>query len=88
MSDGVSAPKFAKSFVSDVKKGDDVYNATPFIHDGLYMHQGNINGINMTREECDNILRRIWRLAGINRAVAGAANLGSPRVCGLIEPSG
>lgn len=76
MSDGASAPAFAKSFVPDVKKGDNVYNAAPFIHDGLYMLKGYINGANLTREECDDILRGIWRLAGINRAVAGAADLG------------
>ena len=38
MSDGASAPEFAKMFVPDIKKGDDVYNAAPFIHDGLYMY--------------------------------------------------
>ena len=76
MSDGASAPEFAKMFVPDVKKGDDVYNAAPFIHDGLYMYQGNINGLNMTREECDDILRGIWRIADMSRVVAGAADVG------------
>ena len=62
MSDGASAPEYAKSFVSDVKKGDDVYNSAPFIHDGLYMHKGTIDGADLTREECDDVLRGIWRI--------------------------
>lgn len=76
MSDGASAPQFAKHFLPEVKKGDNVYNAAPFIHDGLYILKGVINGADLTRDECDDILRGIWRLAGLSRAVAGAADLG------------
>lgn len=76
MSDGASAPDFAKKFVPDIKKGDDVYNAAPFIHDALYMLKGEVNGAKLSREECDDILRGIWRIAGMTRLVAGAADLG------------
>ena len=76
MSDGASSPDFAKKFVPDVKKGDDVYNAAPFIHDALYMLKGEVNGATLSREECDDILRGIWRIAGMNRLIAGAADLG------------
>ena len=76
MSDGASAPAFAKRFVPDIKKGDDVYNAAPFIHDGLYMLAGQTDGCKLSREECDDILRCIWRIAGMSRLVAGAADLG------------
>jgi len=76
MSDGASAPDLAKHFVPDVKLGDDLYNAAPFVHDGLYMYEGNITGANLTREECDDILRGIWRNAGMSRPIAGIADIG------------
>ena len=76
MSDGASAPTFAQFIVPDIKKGNDVYNSAPFIHDGLYMYKGDINGADLTREECDDILRGIWRISGMDRVVAGAADLG------------
>ena len=76
MSDGASAPSFAQWLVPDIKKGNDVYNSAPFIHDGLYMYKGTINGADLTREECDDILRGIWRISGMDRVVAGAADLG------------
>jgi len=85
MSDGASAPAFAKEFVPDVKKGDDVYNAAPFIHDGFYMVKGRIKGANLSREECDDVLRGIWRIAGMSRAVAGAADLGIQVFAGSSE---
>ena len=76
MSDGASAPSFAQFVVPDIKKGNDVYNSAPFIHDGLYMCRGVIEGADLTREECDDVLRGIWRIAGMSRLVAGAADLG------------
>lgn len=76
MSDGASAPELAKEFVPDIKLGDNIYNAAPFVHDGLYIHKGNINGANLTREECDDILRGIWRIAGMTRPIAGLADFG------------
>ena len=76
LTDGASAPAFAKSFVPDIKKGDDVYNSAPFIHDGLYMYRGTIDGADLTREECDDFLRGIWRISGMSRVVAGAADVG------------
>ena len=56
MLNGASAPLFAQKFLPDVKVGDDVYNAAPFIHDGLYMWKGRIDGIRLKREECDDSL--------------------------------
>ena len=76
LTDGASAPAFAKMFIPDIKTGDDVYNSAPFIHDGLYMQKGVIDGADLTREECDDVLRGIWRIAGMNRLIAGAADLG------------
>jgi hypothetical protein len=76
MSDGASAPSFAQFVVPDIKAGNDVYNSAPFIHDGLYMCKGTIEGADLTREECDDVLRGIWRIAGMSRLVAGAADLG------------
>ena len=76
MSDGASTPTFAQFIVPDIKKGNDVYNSAPFIHDGLYMCKGVVDGADLTREECDDILRGIWRIAGMCRLVAGAADFG------------
>lgn len=75
-SDGASAPLFAQKFLPDVKVGDDVYNAAPFIHDGLYMWKGCIDGVRLKREECDDILRGTWRCSGVGRIVAGIADIG------------
>lgn len=75
-SDGASAPLFAQKFLPDVKVGDDVYNAAPFIHDGLYMWKGCVDGFRLNREECDDILRGTWRCSGVGRIVAGIADVG------------
>lgn len=50
----------------------------PFIHDGLYMLKGDVDGgvESLVREECDDFLRGIWRLAGMNRGIAAAADKG------------
>lgn len=80
--DGASAPEFAKFIVPAVKEGDDIYNAAPFIHDGLYMYKGKIDGAELTRDECDDILRGIWRISGMSRTVAGVADLGTHVVAG------
>ena len=49
MSNGASAPLFAQKFLPDVKVGDDIYNAAPFIHDGLYMWKGCFDGVRLKR---------------------------------------
>ena len=85
MSDGASAPTFAQIFVPDIKKGNDVYNSAPFIHDGLYMYSGTIDGADLTREECDDILRGIWTISGMDRVIAGAADLGIKVFAGSSE---
>lgn len=57
------------------KKDDDEYNAAPFIHDGLYMKTGKIDGATLSKEECDDILRGIWRESKeVDRWLAGAAD--------------
>lgn len=85
LTDGASAPAFAKAFIPSIKKGDDVYNSAPFIHDGLYMYKGNIDGANLSREECDDILRCIFRISGISRFIAGAADVGTHLFAGSSE---
>jgi hypothetical protein len=40
------------------------------------MCKGVVDGADLTREECDDILRGIWRIAGMCRLVAGAADFG------------
>ena len=55
------------------KQGDDAYNAAPFIHDGLYMKTGIIDGATLSKEECDDILRGIWRDV-VGRLLASAAD--------------
>lgn len=76
LTDGASAPAFANSFVPDIKKGEEVDNSAPFIHDGLCMYRGVIDDANLTREECDDFLRCILRISGMLRAVASAADVG------------
>ena len=57
------------------KQKDNVYNAAPFIHDGLYMKTGKIDGATLSKEECDDILRGIWRESKeVNRRLAGLAD--------------
>lgn len=81
-SDGASAPDFAKKWVPSVKEGNDLYNIAPFIHDGLYGLKGTVDGADFTRDECDDILRGIWRESGMDRAIAGAADVGIHLVAG------
>lgn len=84
MCDGASSPALAKLVnIPKIKKGNNEYNAGAFIHDALYMHTGDFDDVSFSREECDDILRRIWVLSGLDpfwarvaydaiRAVAGS----------------
>lgn len=64
-------PRYAKT-TDPIKVDDaDVYNVGSAIHDGLYIHKG--FGM-FSREECDDILRGIWRQAGVSRFKAGFAD--------------
>lgn len=76
--DGASAPDIFSCVVPHYKEGNDLYNAAPFIHDGLYAWGGVVNGIDkkLSREECDDILREIWKKAGMGRKIRGCADLG------------
>lgn len=49
----------------------DIFNIGAAVHDGLYIHKG--FGL-FSREECDDILRGIWRESGISRFKAGVAD--------------
>jgi hypothetical protein len=44
-----------------------------------------MDGCKLSREECDDILRGIWRIAGMNRLVAGASDLGIQVFAGSSE---
>lgn len=77
VTDGASVPLVFRGLVPCIKKDDDLYNAAPFIHDGLYMLKGAIGGEEeLVREECDDILRGIWRLAGMERWLAAFVDEG------------
>jgi hypothetical protein len=84
-SDGTSSPSFAQKFLPDVKIGDDVYNAASFIHDALYVRKGCVKDVNLSREECDDILRGTWRCSGVGRLVAGVADVGIQLFAGSEE---
>lgn len=83
VSDGASVPSFAQKYLPDVKTDDDVYSAAPFLHDALYILKGEINvDIHLSREECDDILRGVWRCSGVDRGTAAAADIGVGLVAG------
>lgn len=63
------------------KRDDAKYNAAPTAHDVLYMFQGVVPDLSspnepvlLSREEVDDILRGIWRCAGVSRFMAGVAD--------------
>ena len=78
MTDGASAPDIFGCVVPHYKEGNDLYNAAPFIHDGLYVWGGEVTGLDkkLNREECDDILREIWKKAGMGRKIRGCADFG------------
>lgn len=69
--DGASIPAAFRWFLPSWDKFNNVYNLGSTVHDGLYIHKG--FGL-FTREECDDILRGIWRESGIGRFKAGVAD--------------
>lgn len=74
--DGASIPWMFRWFLPSWAKkgcgfGFHIYNMGAAIHDGLYIHKG--FGL-FSREECDDILRGIWRESGISRFKAGVAD--------------
>ena len=69
--DGASIPFAFRWFLPSWDKNNDLYNLGSSIHDGLYLHGG--FGI-LSREECDDVLRGIWRDSGISRFKAGVAD--------------
>lgn len=69
--DGASIPLAFRWFLPSWDKKNHIYNLGSAIHDGLYIHKGFMM---FTREECDDILRGIWRESGISRFKAGVAD--------------
>lgn len=69
--DGASIPKAFRWFLPSWDKKNVMYNLGSAIHDGLYIHRGFTI---LSREECDDILRGIWRESGIGRFKAGVAD--------------
>lgn len=69
--DGASIPLAFRWFLPSWDKKNHIYNIGSAIHDGLYIHKGFML---FTREECDDILRGIWRESGISRFKAGVAD--------------
>ena len=69
--DGASIPRMFRWFLPSWSETDLLYNLGSTIHDALYIHKG--FGL-FSREECDDILRGIWRESGIGRFKAGVAD--------------
>lgn len=69
--DGASVPLAFRWFLPSWDKNNHLYNIGSSVHDGLYIHGG--FGI-FSREECDDILRGIWRESKISRFKAGVAD--------------
>jgi len=81
--DGASTKWPATLLVPNWREGDDRYNACPTAHDVLYIMEGLVPGLTggtppleLSREECDDILRGMWRCWGMSRALAGVADKG------------
>lgn len=79
--DGASVPWPFSLLVPRWKSGRDTYNAAPVVHDILYIRKGVLNGqfgrdVELSCEECDDVLRGIWRCDGMSRFVAGCADKG------------
>lgn len=79
--DGASVPFPFSLLVPRWKKGRDTYNAAPVAHDILYIRKGVLDGqfgrdVELSREECDDVLRGIWRCDGMGRVLAGFADKG------------
>lgn len=86
--DGASTFWPISLLVPQWRPGDDKYNAAPLAHDLLYVKKGKVTclgpddgnchtarTIQLTREECDDVLRGMWRVWGMGRGLAGAADL-------------
>lgn len=78
--DGASVPWPFSLLVPRWKPGRPDYDAAPVLHDILYIKRGAVAGpfgpVTLSREECDDLLRGIWRCAGMGRFLAGCADKG------------
>lgn len=85
--DGASTFWPVSLLVPPWRDGDDLYNAAPTAHDMLYIRKGVIHDLGpddgkchmvrttqLSREECDDILRGMWRVWGMSRRLAGAVD--------------
>lgn len=66
--DGVSRPAIAKNYILKFDPDNKLYNFAAAAHDWLYAVKG--NGM-FNRSECDDVLRGIFREAGLSRFKAG-----------------
>lgn len=74
--DGASRPDIVACIIDRWRDGNDLYNVGPVVHDALYAVKGKVNdNESFTREEVDDFLRCIWRMAGVSRLRAGLADL-------------
>lgn len=80
--DGASTFWPVSLLVPQWRPGDDKYNAAPLAHDLLYIKAGRIEGATLTREECDDVIRGMWRCWGMSRGLAGAADKAIELVAG------
>ena len=69
--DGASIPKVFQWFLPSWDKENEMYNLAPTIHDALYANKGFLI---FDREQCDDILRGIWRDSGTGGFKAGLAD--------------
>ena len=83
VTDGASTKWPVSLLVPNWRHGDDRYNAAPTAHDVLYSVRGLIPGLvrdtpvlDLSREECDDIIRGMWRCWGMSRFLAGCADKG------------
>lgn len=72
-SDGASVPTIFSWFLPKWDTKNMTYNCGSMVHDCLYTASGCDNFF--TREDVDDILRGIWRNAGISRFKAGVADV-------------
>ena len=83
VTDGASTKWPVTLLVPNWRPGDDRYNAAPTVHDVLYGEKGLVPGLtaetpalDLSREECDDVIRGMWHCQGMGRFLAGCADKG------------
>lgn len=72
-SDGASGNFLTHLVIPRFDSGNMVFNIANFVHDALYATKG-IHGM-LTREECDDVIRGLWRISGMSRVKAGIGDV-------------